>query len=151
MITNPNPSTQEELRGRDNQPKGITTEHKVRAMHYPCTEHYPLTHPHSTHTHTRPHTRVRSQLSVVLSDHDELLSEHDTLTGRHDSLLQEAQTTRERLTLRVREVESAYNRESVEQRGLVEQLRHEIEELTTAFTNQITGLQQEHKKVGVVY
>ncbi|XP_064402703.1 GRIP and coiled-coil domain-containing protein 2-like isoform X2 [Halichondria panicea] len=90
---------------------------------------------------------TKSQLSVVLSDHDELLSEHDTLTGRHDSLLQEAQTTRERLTLRVREVESAYNRESVEQRGLVEQLRHEIEELTTAFTNQITGLQQEHKKV----
>ena len=88
---------------------------------------------------------------MVLSDHDELLSEHDTLTGRHDSLLQEAQTTRERLTLRVREVESAYNRESVEQRGLVEQLRHEIEELTTAFTNQITGLQQEHKKVGVVF
>ncbi len=89
----------------------------------------------------------RSQLTLTLSDHDELLSEHDALASRHDNLLQEAQATRERLSLRLKETESVYSRETEEKQALVEQLRKEIDDLTGAFTNQITGLQQEHKKV----
>lgn len=69
------------------------------------------------------------------------------MTSRHDNLLQDAQATRERLSLRLKEAESVFSRETGEQQALVKQLRQEIDDLTKAFTNQITGLQQEHKKV----
>ena len=82
-----------------------------------------------------------------LSDHDDLLVEHQQLASRHEELLLESEGRREGLERAWREETSRHSVQSQEQTELIIQLRNEIEKVTTAFTTQLQGLQEEHNKV----
>lgn len=90
---------------------------------------------------------LRTKLVTTLSDHDDLLVEHQQLASRHEELLLESERRREGLERAWREETSRHSVQSQEQTDLIIQLRNEIEKVTTAFTAQLQGLQEEHNKV----
>ncbi len=75
--------------------------------------------------------------------------EHQQLASRHEQLLQESESRREGLERAMREEGARHALHSQEQTQLILQLRQEIEEVTTAFKNQLQSLQEDHSKVGI--
>ena len=91
----------------------------------------------------------RDRLSSTLADHEELLVEHDQLASRHDQLLHESEENKNTMQRQLREEEARHSSQGQEQSELISQLRQEIEDVTTAFKNQLHGLQEDHHKVHV--